>query len=121
MAHEIRDAPCTAIAAAPSPPARPAVGAAPASTGRPNASLRSLLQLDACGRRPAPTRPEWPATGDAAAQVKAATADTWAVVADSTAVQSAGSPGPAQALPAPARTAVARIARRWAALRVRHR
>src|SRR5580700_9824606 len=106
MAPEIRGAPYTATAAAPSPLARPAVGAVPASTGRPSASLRSPSQLAAGGRCPSPTLPKRRASGGAAAPVKAATADTWAVVADSTGAQSAGSPGPAQALPAPARIAI---------------
>ena len=71
MGRETRAAPCTAAAAARSPPARPAVAAAPASRGRPNANLRSRSLSAARGQRPAPTRPAWPAAGGAAARVKA--------------------------------------------------
>src|SRR5260370_37371843 len=69
-------------------PSRSSVGVTPASTGRPNANLRSQSLSLALGRRPAPTRPAWPASGGAAARVKAVTADISPVTADLRAEQS---------------------------------
>src|SRR5690348_4648250 len=107
MASETRDAPCTAAAAAPQTLARPAVEATPASTGQPNANLRSRSRSLARGPRPAPTGPARPASGGAVAPARAVTADISRVVANSTAEQSTAGLRRAAAPQIPERTRAA--------------